>query len=204
MGPAEQRTETPLHTGAALPVIQVPAQSSEMPRAPERYGPKTSARTLAPGATPLTWKSHNRGPQIGSEYPTSESPALTFTCSQRRPPPTVISLLIPNGPPATPRNESVSRATKNPRSPRRLTLAFGLMANRAGVMPTASTPKPVAADSSTLESARALGQNTPRARRASPPTCIVLIRTGEDEEQAGSGRQGVHGDGRAGGIGRGG
>jgi len=51
MGPAEQRTETPLHTGEALPVIQAPAQSTETPRPPERNGPKKSARALAPGAT---------------------------------------------------------------------------------------------------------------------------------------------------------
>jgi hypothetical protein len=64
-------------------------------------------------------------------------------------------LLIPNRPPVAPRNEVVSRATKNQLSPRRLTLALGLMANRAGVTPATSAPKPVAPDSSTLGSARA-------------------------------------------------
>ncbi|MEO7331289.1 MAG: hypothetical protein ABI193_22120 [Minicystis sp.] len=53
-GPMEQRSDTPLHTGAALPVIQVPAQSTEMPSASERNGPKTSRRRSAPGAKPRT------------------------------------------------------------------------------------------------------------------------------------------------------
>src|SRR5512132_1603130 len=109
---------------------------------------------LAPGARPRTWP-QRCAPQRGSEYAASESPALTFTCSQKRPPPTVVSLLIPNRPPVAPRNAAVSRATKNQRSPRRLTLALGLTANRAGVTPTASAPKPVAPESSTRDSARA-------------------------------------------------
>ena len=67
MGPAEQRTETPLQMGAALPMIQVAAQSSEMPRPPERYGPKRSSRALAPGAKPRIWP-QSCGPQMGSEY----------------------------------------------------------------------------------------------------------------------------------------
>jgi hypothetical protein len=54
MGPAEQRTETPLHTGYAGPVIQVAAQSSETPSPPERSGPKRSSRAPAPGARPCT------------------------------------------------------------------------------------------------------------------------------------------------------
>ncbi len=117
-GPAEQRTETPLQTGAAPPMIQAPEQSIETPRAPERYGPKRSSRTLAPGARPRIWP-QSRGPQRGSEYAASERPALTFTRSQKRPPPRVVSLLIPNRPPFTPRNETVSRATKNPRRHRK-------------------------------------------------------------------------------------
>src|SRR5262249_1167466 len=108
MGPAEQRTETPLQTGDALPMIQEPPQPTERPRAPERYGPKTSTRALAPGARPPIWP-QSRGPQIGSENVTSESPTLALTSSQKRPPPTVVSLLIPNRPPFAPRNETVSR-----------------------------------------------------------------------------------------------
>src|SRR4051812_47799217 len=66
MGPAEQRTETPLQTASATPVIQVQAQSTETPSAPERYGPKRSSRALAPGTMPFIWP-QSRGPQIGSE-----------------------------------------------------------------------------------------------------------------------------------------
>jgi hypothetical protein len=59
-----------------------------------------------------------------------------------------------------------------------VTLTLGLMASRPGVTPTANTPKPVAADTSTLESARARGENTPRAKRASPRAWIVVNRMG--------------------------
>src|SRR4051812_20278423 len=99
MGPREQRTETPLQTASAPPVIQVPAQSTETPSAPSRYGPKRSSRALAPGSRPCIWP-QSRGPQMGSEYSASESPTLTFTDSQNSPPPRVVSLLIPNRPPA--------------------------------------------------------------------------------------------------------
>src|SRR5689334_10230336 len=161
MGPAEQRTETPLQTGEARPKIQVPAQSIETPRPPERYGVKRSSRALAPGERPCIWP-QSCGPQIGSEYAASESPALTFTNSQKRPPPSVVSLLIPNRPPVAPRNDTVSRATKNPRAQRTLRLALGLIANRPAVVPAMSTPKPVAPESSTCGSARARGHSVNR------------------------------------------
>src|SRR5262245_53012310 len=137
MGPAEQRTETPLHTGEARPMIQAAAQSTEMPRPPERYGLKRSSRALAPGDRPPIWP-QSRWPQIGSEYSVSESPALTFTRSHKRPPPSVVSFSIPNRPPVAPRNETMSRATKNPRAPRTLRLALGLIADRPDMTPTTS------------------------------------------------------------------
>jgi len=47
----------------------------------------------------------------------------------------------------------VSRAVKNPRSPRTFKLALGLIENRAGVTPATITPKPVPPETSMVVSA---------------------------------------------------
>jgi hypothetical protein len=65
----------------------------------------------------------------------SERPALTFTSSPKRPAPSVVSLWIPNRSPVAPRNETVSRTTKNQPSARRLTLALGLDSAARGIAP---------------------------------------------------------------------